>query len=209
VVFGISPNRPETGYGYIQTHSLSAPGEVVDVIRFVEKPNLENARNYLAAGTYYWNSGMFLWRNRTLLDLFRQHMPDLFAGLEQLRPLVGRNDAYAALYKCFSSLPRISIDFGVMEKTCGLRLVSAEFAWDDIGNWAALERALVADENGNVGIGHYAAVDSQGCTLYSDAGIVAAFGVSDLIVVQAHGKVLVCTKDRAADLKKLIANLGH
>jgi mannose-1-phosphate guanylyltransferase len=209
VVFGITPARPETGYGYIQAKHLASAGETVDVIRFVEKPDLENARIYLEAGNYYRNSGMFLWRNRTLLDLFHEHMPQLYGGLEQLRPLIGRNDAYADLYKCFSMLPRISIDFGVMEKTSGLRLVAAEFTWDDIGNWAALERALTADANGNVGIGHHAAVESESCTLYSDAGVVAAFGVSNLVIVQAHGKVLVCSKDRAADLKRLIARLSQ
>jgi len=208
VVFGIRPSRPETGYGYIQAKRLAAPGEAVEVVRFVEKPDETRAREYLAAGDYYWNSGMFLWRNRTFLELLQKHMPELYRGLDTLRPQIGREDAFAGRYGIFASLPRISVDFGVMEKASGLRLVRAEFTWDDIGNWAALDRALVRDAGGNVALGPHIALDSDDCALYSDSGVIAAFGVSGLIVVQAHGKVLVCPKERAADLKRLIAKLS-
>jgi mannose-1-phosphate guanylyltransferase len=209
VVFGILPDRPETGYGYIQTHPADQTGETIPVIRFVEKPDVERAREYVAAGNYYWNSGMFLWRNRTLLDLFKQHMPDLHEKLQALRPLIGLGGSSTELHERFAALPRISIDFGIMEKTSGLRLVPARFAWDDIGSWAALERALPHDKNGNVAIGPHLSLESNHCALYSDSGVIAAFGVSDLIVVQAHGKVLVCPKNRAAGLKNLIAKLDH
>jgi len=207
VVFGIRPSRPDTGYGYIQTSTPEPGAEAWPVVRFVEKPDEARAREYLAAGNYYWNSGMFLWRNQTLLELFRLHMPEMHQGLEALRPLIGRAEARPELRAVFAALPRISIDFGIMEKTTGLRLVPAEFAWDDIGNWGALDRALPHDANGNVALGKHVSVESGGCIAYSDAGVIAIFGISDLIVVQAHGKVLVCPKDRAADLKRLISCL--
>jgi mannose-1-phosphate guanylyltransferase len=208
VVFGIRPNRPETGYGYIQVEPPGSAGADLSVLRFVEKPDAVRAREYVAAGSYYWNSGIFLWRNRTLLALLHEHMPELYLGLDALRSLIGRDEARAELQRIFVALPRISIDFGVAEKTSGLRLVPAEFAWDDIGNWGALERALPHDDAGNVALGQYVALDARGCITYSDAGTIATFGVSDLIVVQALGKVLVCPKDRAAELKRLIAALG-
>lgn len=207
IVFGIRPSRPETGYGYIQIQEPGAAAEGLPVMRFVEKPDTARAREYLASGHYYWNSGMFIWSNRTLLGLLRQHMPELHRGLEALRPLIGRADAAAEWRRIFAALPRISIDYGVMEKTSGLRLIPAEFNWDDIGNWGALERALPCDVNGNVALGPHVAVEAGSCVSYSDAGTVAIFGVSNLVVVQANGKVLVCPKDRAADLKRLIVLL--
>jgi mannose-1-phosphate guanylyltransferase len=151
---------------------------------------------------------MFLWKNRTLLELFQTHMPDTYRGMCALRPLLGRDDKQAQLGEVFATLPRISIDFGIMEKTSGLRLVPAQFPWDDIGNWASLERALTADPCGNIAQGPHVALDSNGCILYAQSDTVATFGVSDLIVVQAYGKVLVCSKDKASDLKRLVTALG-
>lgn len=209
VVFGISPSRPETGYGYIQVEKPETAAGAWPVLRFVEKPDIARAREYVAAGNYYWNSGIFLWRNRTLLDLLATHMPELHRGLAALRPLIGHEEAHSEIHQVFAVLPRISIDFGVMEKASGLRLVPAEFTWDDIGNWSALERALLRDADGNVALGPHVALDAGGCVSYSDAGTIATFGVSDLVVIQAHGKVLVCPKDRAADLKRLIAALNQ
>ncbi len=207
VVFGIRPARPETGFGYIQAQAPAPDEDSCRVLRFVEKPDIDRAREYIAAGNYYWNSGIFLWRNHTLLALIEKHMPDLHKGLEALRKLVGFDGASSERARIFSALPRISIDFGVMEKTEGLRLVPAEFLWDDIGNWGALERAVPRDADGNASLGGHVSLESTGCVTYSDAGTVATFGVSDLIVVQANGKVLVCSKDRVGELKRLISTL--
>jgi mannose-1-phosphate guanylyltransferase len=208
VVFGILPSRPETGYGYIQTGRPEPTKQALPVLRFVEKPDAGRAREYLAAGDYYWNSGIFLWRNRTLLGLLQQHMPELSRGLTELRPWIGNPERDQDLCKVFQALPRISIDFGVMEKTAGLRLVPAAFGWDDIGNWSALERALPPDAGGNVSLGPCLAIESHDCVCYSDGGTVAVFGGSDLIVVSAHGNVLVCPKEKAPDLKRLLAQLN-
>ncbi len=208
IVFGISPSRPETGYGYIQAEKPAVPVEAWPVVRFVEKPDASRARQYCMTGDFFWNSGIFIWENRVLLELFKAHMPRTWEGLSKLRPLIGRGDSSDERLRIFSGLERISIDFGIMEKTSGLRMVPADFAWDDIGNWASLERALQGDAGGNVSRGPFAGLDSNGCVTYSDAGEVAAFGVKDLVVVQAHGKVLVCPKDRASDLKKLAAALS-
>ena len=191
----------------IQVQNAPSAGDARPVIRFVEKPDAARAAEYLEAGDYFWNSGMFLWRNRTLRRLLQEHMPELHRGLEVLRTLLGKEEAEAERNRIFSGLPRISIDFGVMEKTSGLGMIPAEFTWDDIGNWAALARALEHDAAGNVGRGSQVAVDSSGCLTYTDSGPVAVFGVSDLVVVHAHGRTLVCAKDRASDLKRLVAAL--
>jgi mannose-1-phosphate guanylyltransferase len=208
VVFGIVPDRADPSYGYVQAEKAAVCTEAWPVIRFIEKPNTEKAAEYLRSGRYFWNSGIFLWQNRTLLDLFRRHMPKTYQGLSMLRPLLGRSEARAEILRIFTELERISIDFGILEKVSGLRLVPVEFAWDDIGNWASLARALAGDANGNVARGQHVSVESTGCLIYSDAGVVATLGVSDLVIVHANGKVLVCPKDRAADLKRLVSLLS-
>jgi mannose-1-phosphate guanylyltransferase len=208
VVFGIKPDRPETGYGYILAETPAVRAEVWPVIRFIEKPDAPTAEQYMASGNYFWNSGMFLWRNRVLLELFEKHMPETYAGLGKLRPLIGGSGNSSKINCIFSALPRISIDYGIMEKISGLRLVPARFVWDDIGSWASLGRALEADPQGNIAQGSHVALDSNGCILYAQSGTIAAFGVSDLVIVQAYGKVLVCSKEKAADLKRLVTALG-
>jgi mannose-1-phosphate guanylyltransferase len=208
VVFGISPSRAETGYGYILAEKPAICADAWPVVRFIEKPDAATAQRYLASGNYFWNSGMFLWSNRILLELYQKHMPEIHTGLCQLRPLLGSEGSKAEISKIFSALPRISIDFAIMEKSSGLRLVPAPFIWDDIGSWASLERALPSDTRGNIAQGTYVALESSGCIVYAQSGTVATFGVSDLVVVQANGKVLVCSKGKAADLKRLVTALG-
>ncbi len=208
VVFGILPDRPETGYGYILAEKPIPAADAWPVVRFIEKPDAPKAAQYLAAGNYFWNSGMFLWRNRTLLELIKKHMPELDAGLCKLRPLVGFKESESKIAEIFPELPRISIDFGIMEKTSGLRLVPARFGWDDIGTWAALERALPADSEGNIRRGSLAMLETTNCILYARNATIATYGVTDLIVVEAYGKVLVCHKNRASDLKKLVKEMG-
>jgi len=208
VIFGIRPARPETGYGYVLAEKPALRADAWPVVRFVEKPDAAAASQFVASGNYFWNSGMFLWKIRTLLDLFQKHMPETYEKLRELRPLLGEDGSVSEVGRIFSSLPRISIDFGIMEKTSGLRLVPAQFIWDDIGNWASLERALPPDSMGNIARGTHVSLDSSGCVIYARDETVATFGVSNLIVVQAYGKVLVCSKDKASDLKRLIAALG-
>jgi mannose-1-phosphate guanylyltransferase len=208
VVFGITPERPETGYGYILVENPASSSDFLPVVRFIEKPDAPTAAQYLSAGNYFWNSGMFLWRNQTLLALIREYMPDLYKGLSTLRALVGDKESDREIAGIFSDLPRISIDFGIMEKTSGLRLIPANFGWDDIGTWASLGRALPVDADGNISRGPHVALESNNCIVYAQTDTVATFGVSDLIIVEAYDKVLVCSKDRASDLKKLVKKLG-
>ena len=209
VVFGITSTRPETGYGYILAEKPADGKGAWSVIRFVEKPDAETAARYLAEGNYYWNSGMFLWSNRTLLDLFKKFMPETHSALNRLRPLIGFERAGEEIKTIFSTLPRISIDFGIMEKAEGLRLVPADFGWDDIGSWAALSRALTPDAKGNIIQGQASVLETENCVIYSQSDKIAVFGVSDLIIVQAYGKILVTSQDKAADLKKLVATLAE
>jgi mannose-1-phosphate guanylyltransferase len=207
IVFGIMPVRPDTGYGYILAEKPSAPADAWPVLRFVEKPNAETAAQYLMAGSYFWNSGMFLWKNQTLLDLFQKHMPEMYRRLCQMRPLIGVKETQAEALRIFSTLQRISIDFGILEKTDGLRMIPLRSGWDDIGSWNSLERIFPPDAEGNVTRGSSTLIGSNGCITYSDSGIITALGVKDMVIVQARGRVLVCPKSVAADLKKLVSGL--
>lgn len=207
IVFGVRPSGPDTSYGYIQARRESAQAEVWTVLKFVEKPDQTTAIAYAQSGEHFWNSGMFLWRNRVLLDLFRQHMPKTYRGLVQIREILGRDDPHRDLARIFSGLERISLDYGIMQKASGFRMIPVDFDWDDIGSWSALGRALVSEPGGNVSHGPHVSIDSTGCTVYSDAGVIATFGVSDLIIVQANGKVLVCPKEKAGELKRVVGAL--
>ncbi len=208
VIFGIKPDRAETGYGYILAEKPAIQANAWPVVRFIEKPDAATAAQYLAFGNYFWNSGMFLFKNETLLMLFQKHMPETYEKLCRMRPLLKAGNSSAELAEIFSTLQRISIDFGIMEKISGLRLIPARFGWDDIGSWAALERALPADDSGNVAQGPHIALESSGCIVYAQSETIATFGVSDLVIVQAYGKILVCSKNKAADLKRLVTALG-
>jgi mannose-1-phosphate guanylyltransferase len=208
VVFGVRPVRPDTSYGYICAQRPAPQSQAWPVIRFVEKPDAATAEQYFKSGDYFWNSGIFLWRNRTLLDLFQQHLSKSYQCLRELQALVRQGGSPQEMLRIFSSMERISVDFGIAEKASGLRLVPVEFPWDDIGNWSALERALPGDSHGNVSRGAHVPVNTENCIVYSDAGPVATFGVENLVVIQAYGKVLVCPKERATDLKRLVTALG-
>lgn len=207
IVFGIHPDRPETGYGYIRAEKPALCADAWPVVRFVEKPDSATAAGYIRSGSYFWNSGMFLWRNRTLLQLFQRHMPDTYSRLAQLRPLVGREEKRDEIRGIFAGFRRTSIDYGILEKTSGLRVVPASYGWDDIGNWASLGRAIPADDHGNITRGPVTAADSQDCIVFSDSAPVAVFGAAGLIVVRARDRVLVCPRERAPELKKLISDL--
>ena len=195
---GIAPTFPATGYGYIEAADEVAPG-VRRVRRFVEKPDLETAKRYLATGAFAWNAGMFVWRADTMAAAFRAHAP-------QWLPLVERPDALERLYP---TLPKLSVDYAIMEKSDNLVVVRGDFGWDDVGSLPALARHFPADAQGNVAISPVYALDAQG-NIVAAEGVgrpTALFGVEGLIVVHTAKATLVCAKDAAQDLKRLVATL--
>lgn len=201
---GAHPDRPETGYGYIRVGlPLGDPadgpdqGHVVDA--FVEKPNLATAEGYLREGGYLWNTGLFVWRVSDLLDQLEQWTPELAA----LIPIL-REEGTEAF---FERAPTLSIDHGLLERSDRVGVLPADFAWDDVGSWDALFRTRLPDEAGNVILGDGYAVDSSGSALYASDGPIVAFGVEDLVIVRASGVTFVTHRDRASDLKELLARI--
>lgn len=210
VTMGIRPTFPSTGFGYVEAGDpvpgTGAPG-AYGVRRFVEKPDAPTAARYVASGRFFWNSGMFIWRVDAIQQAFRRHCPALAALCEALgsTPEADWNARLEALY---APLQRISIDYAVMEKADRLAMVPGDFGWDDVGSWPALANHFPADGRGNVAVGQTVALDASRNIVVSGEGrLTALFGVDDLIVVQAPGATLVCRKDRAQDLKKLVQEL--
>ena len=213
VTFGIRPERPDTGYGYIQLAGrIVGKGRLTAhrVLGFKEKPSPARARAYLAAGNYVWNSGMFIWRVEAILAAFREFMPEFYAGLETFGKAIGTRREKSVLDQLYRDAQSISIDYAVMEKADNVACVRGAFDWDDVGSWLALARHTKPDTAGNVAHGTLVARDSANCVVDSDAGIVAALGVKDLVIVRAGDAVLVAHRKHLGRMKQLLAEIaGH
>jgi mannose-1-phosphate guanylyltransferase len=212
VTFGITPNRPETGYGYIERGPLleSRLGvPVYRVLQFREKPDLATAERFLAAGTFFWNSGIFVWKARTILDAIDEHRPALGSGFAPIRRALGTPDEPEALARHFPALERVPIDKAVMEHAPNVRVLGVPYNWNDVGDWRSLASLLESDGAGNAVQGHVVARDTRGSIIVSDdGGLVATLGVEDLVVVHSGKATLVARKDRLDDLKALVESLA-
>ena len=209
VTFGIKPIRPETGYGYIKPEAKTVLGKQgtlkgYRVGRFVEKPNAVKAVQYLKAGDYYWNSGMFVWRAATILEEIRRYQPVLARGIEQIGRLIEANAARTAIDEAYRRLPSISIDNGVMEKSDKAAMVPVAFKWSDVGSWGSLDEVAAKDKAGNIVGGRVVDIDSQRSVVYGDRRVVATIGLTDMVVVDTPDATLVCPKARAQDVKRIV-----
>jgi mannose-1-phosphate guanylyltransferase / mannose-6-phosphate isomerase len=209
VTFGIKPIRPETGYGYIRPDVRTLLGKRgklkgYRVGRFVEKPNAVKAAQYLRAGDYYWNSGMFVWRAATILEEIRRHQSALARGIEQIGRLIEEDAGRAAIDEEYRRLPSISIDTGVMEKSDKAAMVPVVFKWSDVGSWGSLDEVAAKDKAGNVVGGRVIDIDSRRSVVYGDRRVVATIGLNDMVVVDTPDATLVCPKSRAQDVKRIV-----
>lgn len=212
VTLGIKPATPETGFGYIQQ---SGPWrkiggrEVFAVKRFVEKPNLETARGYLACGEYFWNAGMFVWRVPVVEAAFQAHAAELYAGLAKLEAAAQSAGGWAkALPEIYPTLKKISVDYALMEKSTNVVVVPATFDWDDVGTWPAIAKHFTPDAAGNVLRG-LAMVEggANNIVISTDGHLTGVVGASDLVVVHTAEATLVCPKDKAQEIKALLERL--
>lgn len=207
VTLGITPDSPETGYGYIKFLLDQTLGRAFAVDRFVEKPNLETAKEYVASEQYFWNSGMFIWKVSTILDSLKEFLPETYAGLCRIGEAVGTPEQEEVLEKEFCAFQSESIDYGVMEKAKHIYSVTGAFGWDDVGSWLAVGRIRVSNEFGNVISGNVVTVDTKNSIIQGGKKLIAAVGLSDLIVVDTDDALLICEKDNAGDIKKVLENL--
>jgi mannose-1-phosphate guanylyltransferase len=215
VTFGILPSWPATGYGYIRRAARESVHEGLDCFRvagFTEKPDAARAAEFLASGEYLWNSGIFVWRVRTILDAIREHMPALDAGLREIAAKFGEPGLQAAVDRVYPGLPAVPVDVGIMEKVRGVLVLSTPFRWSDVGSWKSLYDEVPRDEQGNAAVfphgGMLLAEDARGVLAYSsEPQIVAALGVEDLVIVRTADAVLVARRDRSEEVKKFVDRL--
>ena len=205
VTIGITPEYPETGYGYINFGEEN--GDVYEVERFVEKPDLATAKKYLASGRYLWNSGMFVWKISSIMGNIRKFMPDVYEGAVKIGESFGTESYEEVLIREFQAFPSESIDFGIMEKAEDIYTIPGSFGWDDVGSWLAMERINETDDDKNYIDGDVITVDSKRTTICGGKRLIAAVGTRDLIVVDTEDVLLVCNKNSTQDVKKVIAQL--
>lgn len=212
VTFGIKPEYPETGYGYVEADFSAKIGSGFRVNRFVEKPDLATAQTYLESGNYLWNSGMFCFRLGTLLEELNCHAPDVLhsvsAGLLNTIMPEGRDPYCTSIDpECFQEVPDISIDYALMERSSKVATVPCDIGWSDIGSWNAFSELTTADESGNRCTGKFFQYDAKNNFIHSNDRLTALVGVEDLIVVDTPDALLVTHKDRAQDVKHIVGQL--
>lgn len=207
VTIGITPTYPETGYGYIKINPDETLGESYAVDRFVEKPDIETARGYVASQQYLWNSGMFTWKVSTLLSNMKAFMPEIYEGLLKIKDAIGTKEQEIVLEKEFTAFRSESIDYGVMEKAKNIYILSGAFGWDDVGSWRALERMQQRNEFGNVVNGNVVSIDTKNTIIQGNNRLIATVGIEDLVIIDTDDAILICDKNSTGDIKKVIETL--
>ena len=207
VTFGIRPTSAETGYGYIEMgRPLRRDAPRVDwAARFVEKPDRATARRFLASGRYRWNAGMFVWRIAVLRTALARHAP----ALGRMMDALGDPRRAAAAQRAYRRLPAVSIDVALMERAERIAVVTATFDWNDIGNWAAMAAVWRRDAAGNASRGDALLIDCRGSVVYGATRLVAVLGADDLIVIDSPDAVLVCPRNRAQDVRRIVDALAR
>ena len=201
VTFGIKPDYPETGYGYINTQNTLGDGYKVK--EFVEKPDVETAKKYLAAGTYFWNSGIFMFKASTMLKEIEKLAPEI-AKISHNIDFTEQNDIP---FIEFDKMPSISIDYAVMEKSDKIALVKLESDWNDLGSWQSIYDVSTKDANKNVFVGHVIDEGSKNSFVYASSKLVTTIGLEDTVIVETEDAILACKKDRTQDVKHIYETL--
>jgi mannose-1-phosphate guanylyltransferase len=219
VVLGIRPNRAETGYGYIETGGLFQ-GDALQVRRFTEKPNAERAAEFVAAGSYFWNSGMFFWSAQTLVEALREHLPKTASLLEKIAATYGTRKFAATFKRLYPECENISVDYAVLEprsakgeEAGNIYCLPADFGWNDLGSWTALHEHHTAKSTppeGNLVVGSGVfLLNARGNYIHAAGKFIAAVGVTDLVVVETPDALLITTRQQAQDVGKVVKYLDE
>lgn len=210
---GIQPTRPDTGYGYIEfeTDEAITPNQILPVKQFREKPDLETAQSFIASGNFYWNSGIFIWKSKTVLDALASFQPKLHGLFCGKMELYNTSEEQAYVNQCFSDCDDISIDFAVMEHAKNIDVVLSNFDWSDLGTWGSLDTHLKKDESNNALIGGNIHVfNSKDCIVNVEAGkTVVIDGLEGYIVIQSDDKIMILRKDNEQALKQYVAQVNQ
>jgi len=204
LTIGIAPTRPETGYGYIQIEGKEISSRIHPVKTFAEKPNYATAVRFLESGDFYWNSGMFIWKTGVILQELQRHLPDLYKDFNDLL-LPSSNPGFeSSVERIYSSIRGISIDYGVMEKSDKVSLIKSNFIWSDVGSWEEVYQLSEKNGNGNVFEGTVYSDSTLDTFVYSPDKFTAIIGAENLLVINTKDSLLICRRDKAQDVKKVV-----
>ncbi len=209
ITFGVRPDRPSTGYGYIESGDLYDGGtqDLFSVSRFHEKPDRPKAAEYIRHGGYYWNSGIFMWRPSVFLSAWHRHIPGGSEPLSAIAEALGTGRFEEVMASRYPSMPDLSVDYGILEKAENVAVIPAEFGWNDVGSWDALYDILPEGGDGNRSAGHTESLDSKGNIFFNPEGTIAAIGIEDIIVVVDRGTVMLCRKGDSQRVKELVEKI--
>ena len=208
ITIGIKPTFAATGFGYIEQGEVFADYEGISFAkaeRFVEKPDEQTAQTYVESGNYAWNAGMFIWSVQALEKAFQTHCPEMANLMRELYGYAQVDQLVEGMETYYPTCLKTSIDYALMEKADNIVMACGTFAWDDVGSWRALENHFTPDASGNVVLGESKLLDATDNIIYSKNHLTALIGVENLVVVQAEGVTLICPKERAEEIKKLIS----
>jgi mannose-1-phosphate guanylyltransferase/mannose-6-phosphate isomerase len=215
VTFGIKPNRPEIGYGYIKVENVPKIelNGLQKVECFVEKPDLETAKKYVSDGNYFWNSGIFVWKTSKILSEIQTHLPSLYKILKEIESILfepvqpnkpNKPNEPNKLNELYSRLEPISIDYGIMERSSNVLMVPTTFQWSDLGSWTALDEIIEKDKSGNILKGNIIDIESQNSTIFGSERLIATIGLKDIVVVDTPDATLVTPKERVQEVRKIV-----
>lgn len=203
VTIGITPTFPATGYGYIEFNK-NEDSVAKKVIQFVEKPNLELAKEYVAKGSFAWNSGMFVWRASVILNKFKELLPEVYQCIVKIGDAMGTPDEEKVINEVYPVIPKISVDYGIMEKADNVVVIDGEFGWNDVGSWDTLGVMYNEDENGNISKGENIMLDTKNSVVFGNKRLIATIGLDSIVVVETDDVILVCDKNKAQSVKDVV-----
>jgi len=206
ITIGITPTFPSTGYGYINFDKSSGK-DIYEVNRFVEKPNLETAKSYIASGQYAWNSGMFIWKASTILNNIERFLPKVYHCLKRIADSMNTDMEKQILRQIYGNIPNISIDYGVIERSDDVMVILGDFGWSDVGSWDNLGALYDVDEKGNIIKGTQVNINTKNCISYAENRLIATIGIENMIIVETDDAILVCRKDQAQNVKEVVDQL--
>jgi mannose-1-phosphate guanylyltransferase len=207
VTVGITPTYPETGYGYINFGKAETHHGIYVVKKFVEKPDIHKAKEYLASGQYLWNSGMFAWKLSTILKKFETLLPDIHQGIIKIGQAYNTKQYEQVLEQCFNEFKSVSIDYGIMERSEHIYTILGNFGWDDVGSWLALERVEKSNEHGNIVRGDIITINTKDSIIFGEKKLIAVVGLNDVVIIDTDDALLICAKHSAQNVKKIVDNL--
>lgn len=206
VTIGLKPTFPSTGFGYIK-YDASSPDSVKPVIEFKEKPDEGTAKTYIESGNYAWNSGMFIWKASLILQKLKEYVPDIYADLKTIGDAMNTPREQEVLHEVFPKIRKISIDYAVMEPGASkgeILVIPGDCGWNDVGSWDMMDILHKPDDNNNVLLGDTLAINVKNSVIYSQSRIVTALDIENIVVVETPDAVLVCSKDKAQDVKQIV-----